>query len=67
MARLIDMLTANAADLLFNFAAFLIVYLVARLLRATPLVALCFGVLPPLLAYLVQHPDNPTSILALLR
>jgi hypothetical protein len=67
MARLIDLLTANAADILFNFAAFLIIYLVARLMRVSPLVALCFGVLPPLLAYLVQHPNNPTSILSLLR
>lgn len=64
--RLTTLVTENAADLLFTFAAFLIVYLIARLLKATPLAAMCFGVLPPLLAYIVQHPHNPTSLLALL-
>jgi len=66
MGRLIDILADNAADLLFNFAGFLVVYLVARLMRATPLVAMCFGVLPLLVAYFVQHPDSPTRILQLL-
>jgi hypothetical protein len=61
------LLADNAADLLFTFAAFLVVYLIARLLKATPLVALCFGVLPPLLAYIVQHPDSPTNLLAMLK
>lgn len=64
--RLTALATENAADLLFTFAAFLIVYLVARLLKSTPLAAMCFGVLPPLIGYIVQHPNNPTSLLALL-
>ena len=64
--RLIALLTENVADLLFTVAAFLIVYLIARLLKAGPLAAMCFGVLPPLVAYLVQHPNKATSLLALL-
>jgi hypothetical protein len=67
VARLTEFLSDNAADLLFNFAAFIIVYLIARLLRANPLVAMCFAVLPPVLAYAFQHPSGSTSLLALLR
>lgn len=67
MHRLMTLVTDNAVDLLFTFAAFLIVYLIARLLKASPLAAMCFGVLPPLVAYLIQHPYGPTSLLALLR
>ncbi|WP_332691003.1 hypothetical protein [Devosia sp.] len=66
MGRLMALLADNAANLLFAFAAFLIVYLIARLLNASPLVAMCFGVLPPLVAYILRHPDSPTSLLALL-
>ena len=62
-----ELVADHAAELLFAFAAFLIVYLIARLLKSTPLVALCFGVLPPLMAYLMQHPGGPTSVLALLK
>lgn len=67
MNRLLGFLVDNATDLLFNFAAFLIVYLIARLLRSNVLVALAIAVLPPLLAYAVQHQTGPTSLLALLR
>lgn len=67
MGRLNEFLADNAADLLFNFAAFIIVYLIARLLRASPLIAMAFAVLPPLLAYAWQHPSSTTSLLGLLR
>lgn len=67
MGRLFNLLTENTADLLFAFAAFLIVYLIARLLKASPLAAICFGVLPPLMAYIVQHPTGPTQLFGMLR
>ncbi|UJW84657.1 hypothetical protein [Devosia sp. SL43] len=67
VGQLMALAADNAVELLFAFAAFLIVYLIARLLNATPLVSVCFGVLPPLVAYLGQHPQGPTSLLALLR
>ena len=57
----------HAVDLLFTFSAFLIVYVIARLMKASPLVAMCFGVLPPLVAYLLQHPGGAGNILALLK
>ena len=57
----------NAVDLLFTFSAFLIVYVIARLMKASPLVAMCFGVLPPLVAHLLQHPGRAANILALLK
>ena len=66
MGRLMALLTDNAADLLFAFAAFLIVYLIARLLRANVLVALSFGALPPLVAYILWHPESSTGLLAML-
>lgn len=52
MGRLMALIADNAADLLFTFAIFLIVYLIARLLKASPPAAMCFGVLPPLVAYI---------------
>jgi hypothetical protein len=67
IGRLTALVADNAVELLFAFAAFLIVYLIARLLKATPLVAVCFGVLPLLMAYLGQHPYGPVSLLAMLR
>ena len=66
MRWLTTLLADNTADLLFAFAAFLIVYLIARLLKANPLIALSFGVLPPLLAYILRHPGSPTQLLAML-
>lgn len=66
MGRFMALLADNAANLLFAFAAFLIVYLIARLLNASPLVAMCFGVLPPLVAYILRHPHSQSSLLALL-
>ena len=66
MGWLMTVVADNAADLLFTFAAFIIVYLVARLLKASPLVAMSFGVLPLLVAYLLQHPESPTRLLAML-
>jgi hypothetical protein len=66
MGRFMALLADNAANLLFAFAAFLIVYLIARLLNASPLVAMCFGVLPPLVAYMLRHPHSHSSLLALL-
>lgn len=67
MTRLLTFLADNAADLLFNFAAFLIVYLIARLLRGNILVSMAIAVLPPLMAYAFQHPSGSTSLLALLQ
>lgn len=66
MGRLIAFMADNASDLLFNFAAFIIVYLIARLLRTNVLVAACFGVLPLLVAYVVQHPGSTNQLIALL-
>lgn len=66
MARFMALLADNGANLLFAFAAFLIVYLIARLLKASPLVAMCFGVLPPLMAYMLSHPHSQANLLALL-
>jgi hypothetical protein len=65
MAWLIAAVTGNALDLLVTFGVFLIVYMIARFCNATPLMAMAFGVLPPLMAYIVQHPDAPTRLLAL--
>lgn len=67
MGRLMDVLAHNAADLLFNFAVLLIVYLIARILRANMLTALAVAVMPPLLAYAFRHPTGASSLLALLR
>lgn len=67
MGRLSDILADNAADLLFNLAAFLIVYVIARLFRAGPVLAMGFAVMPLLIAYLMQHPDSSTRLFALLR
>lgn len=65
MSRLWTMLEANAVDLLFNLAAFLVIYVIARMMfRSSPLVAMCFGVLPLLLAYVIQHPTGPAQLLA---
>ena len=66
MEWLTTLVADNAADLLFGFAAFLIVYLIARLLKASPLIATCFGVLPPSMAYMLQHPESPIGFLAML-
>ena len=66
MGRLIDFMADNASDLLFNFSAFIIVYLIARLLKSNMLVAACFGVLPLLVAYLVQHPGSTNRLIAML-
>ena len=66
MGWLMTLVADNAADLLFAFAAFLIVYLIARLLNANGLIALSFGVLPPLVAYILRHPESPTQLLAML-
>ena len=67
MARFLAFIADNDVDLLFNVAAFLIVYLIARLLRANMLVSLAIAVLPPLMAYAFLHPTGTTSLLSLLR
>lgn len=64
MARLWSMVEGNATELLFNLAAFLIVYLVARMFRSSPPLAMCFGVLPLLLVFVMQHPSGPAQFLA---
>lgn len=67
MGRFLHILSDNVVDLLFNFSAFLIVYLIARLLKANMLVALCIAVLPLLIAFMFQHRTGSTSLLALWR
>jgi hypothetical protein len=67
MGRLLGFMADNAVDLMFNVAAFLIVYLIARLLRANMLVALSIAVLPLLIAFMFQHRSGSTSLLALWR
>lgn len=65
MGRFIAMLQVNAADLLFTFGAFLVVYMLARFFKAGPLVAMCFGVMPPLIAYMLLHPNSPAQLMAM--
>lgn len=65
MGWLIDVVTENALDLLVTSGTFLVVYMIARFCNATPLMAMCFGVLPPLMAYIVQNPDTPNRLFAM--
>lgn len=67
MWRLKALVVDNAADFLFNLAGFLIIYLVARQFRASPLMAMSFAVLPLLVAFLMQHPDSSSRLYAMLR
>lgn len=66
MRSVLDYLLANAADLAFSVAFFLICYLIARLLKVAPPVALGFAVLPMLVLYWLQNPGVPARLMAAL-
>jgi hypothetical protein len=62
----LDYLAANAADLAYGVAFFLVCYLIARLLKVAPPLALAFAVLPMLVLYWMQNPNAPARLLAML-
>lgn len=62
----LDYLAANAADLAYSIAFFLVCYLVARLLKVAPPIALGFAALPMLVLYWLQHPGAPARLIAML-
>ncbi|QYO77094.1 hypothetical protein [Devosia salina] len=66
MKQVFAHLSANAADLAFSVAFFLICYLIARLLKVAPPVALGFAVLPMLVLYWLQNPGVPARLMAAL-
>lgn len=67
MGRLTTFFGANGADLLFGVAAFLIIYLVARMMKASALIALSFATAPVMLAYFVLHPQAQYMISTVFR
>ncbi len=66
MRRVTEFLAANAAELMFGLTLFLIVYLIARLLKASPVMALSFAALPLAIAYVMLNPNSPARLLAAL-
>jgi len=62
----LDYLTANAADLAYSMAFFIVCYLVARLLKVAPPAALAFAALPMLVLYWLQNPHLPARLMAML-
>ena len=66
MRGLIEFVTANAADLMINLAFFLIIYLIARLLRAGPMAALVFAAIPMLGILVLLNPWLPPRLMAML-
>ena len=66
MRSVLDYLAANAADLAYSVAFFLICYLIARLLKIAPPVALGFAALPMLVLYWLQNPGVPARLMAAL-
>jgi hypothetical protein len=66
MRPLLDYLAANAADIAYSVAFFLICYLVARLLKVSPPVALGFAALPMLVLYWMQNPHAPARLIAMI-
>ena len=66
MRSVLDYLAANAADLAYSVAFFLICYLIARLLKIAPPVALGFAALPMLVLYWLQNPNAPARLMAML-
>lgn len=67
MQRVLDYFADHAANLMIGFTFLLGVYLIARLLRASPIVALAFAALPVGVLYLVQHPHLSSQLMAGLR
>lgn len=66
MRGLIGFVSANAADLLINLAFFLIIYLVARLLKAGPIAAMIVAAIPMLGIVVLLNPWLPPRLLSLL-
>jgi hypothetical protein len=66
MRPLLDYLAANAADIAYSVAFFLICYLVARLLKVSPPIALGFAALPMLVLYWMQNPHAPARLIAMI-
>mgnify|MGYP000336130374 FL=1 len=66
MSGLLAYLADNAADLLLNATFGLSVYLIARLLKASPPAALVFAAIPFGAILLLQNPAVPNRLIALL-
>jgi hypothetical protein len=66
MRPVLDYLAANAADIAYSVAFFLICYLVARLLKVSPPIALGFAALPMLVLYWMQNPNAPARLIAMI-
>ena len=66
MRPLLDYLAANAADIAYSVAFFLICYLIARLLKISPPIALGFAALPMLVLYWMQNPNVPARLMAMI-
>ncbi|SMQ85659.1 hypothetical protein SAMN06295905_2947 [Devosia lucknowensis] len=67
MRGLLAYLSANAADLLINLAFFLIVYLIARILKAGPMAALVIAAIPMVAIAFLLNPMLPPRLMAMLR
>ena len=59
LSQILTYLDAHATDILFNVAALLLFYLLARLLRVGPVAALGIGFAPLILAIVYQ--SGPTQ------
>lgn len=66
MRSALDYVAANAADLAYGLAFFMVCYLIARLLKVPPPAALAFAVLPMLVLYWLQNPNAPARLMAAL-
>lgn len=66
MGRWISLVTANAAELLWIGSGVLAIYLIARLLKAHPLLALTIAFLPLAVAYFFYHPGSPSQFIAMM-
>lgn len=66
MKQLFASLSDNAADIAYGVAFFLICYLIARLLKVAPPMALGFAALPMLVLYWLQNPGVPARLMAAL-
>lgn len=66
MRPVLDFIAANAADLAYSVAFFLVCYLIARLLKVTPPIALGFAALPMVVLYVLQNPHVPARLMAAL-
>lgn len=66
MSGLLAYLADNAADLLLNATFGLSVYMIARLLKASPFAAIVFAAIPFGAILLLQNPAVPNRLMALL-